>query len=673
MIITKLTLNNFRVFRGPHEIDLRPAPAKLSLSGPISGTEKPIVLFGGLNGAGKTSILTAVRLALFGKQSFDKLLSNNEYIASLEELIHKGVGPGGVQNQASIELEFKYSQNGEENTYKIIRAWKKGKKDSLLLEKDGTAIPDLTYDQCQGFLNNLIPTGVADLFFFDGEKIAELAEDESGTVLKVAVRRLLGLDIIEKLKGDLDIFLRQQGSKALDESSINIEADLTKAELNHKKKAKIRVRAAKRMYTILRVVEKRISESEIKLSENGGAWAKSRQSESDKVDRLLKEKIELEKTIRTEMEGTLPISLAPNAMAKLLDVVQEEKSVKQKASFGSELESFLDKLRRELSFRLHDSTPVAMEAISDCFSEHVGDVQSASLLFDISDRQANTIDYHINEQSRESYKRFDEARSRLKLVEQAIDNASTNLKRAPEQATVQQLFDQVRRLDRKKEKAVSRYRHLMEEAKSELRFALETSRQIQKLHDKNKIQANKSEGVENAQQALVLLERFGEELTRSRVKQLEKEFVKSYKKLARKEDLQVTAIINPTTFDVELEDEFGIKINRKMMSAGEKQIYAISILEALGQTSGRKLPIIIDTPLGRLDSEHREKLIEYYFPEASHQVIILSTDTEIVESYFTKLVQDDIARTYEICFDGTTKSSKLKEGYFWDETIKEAI
>ena len=64
-------------------------------------------------------------------------------------------------------------------------------------------------------------------------------------------------------------------------------------------------------------------------------------------------------------------------------------------------------------------------------------------------------------------------------------------------------------------------------------------------------------------------------------------------------------------------------LHKDELSAGEKQIYAIAILEALAKTSGRHLPIIIDTPLGRLDSEHCTKLINNYFPYASHQVIIL--------------------------------------------------
>ncbi|MDA0108183.1 DNA sulfur modification protein DndD [Vibrio sp. La 4.2.2] len=669
MLITKLTLNNFRVFRGVHEIDLRPAPARLSKNGPIEGTDRPIILFGGLNGAGKTSILTAVRLALFGRQSFSQVLSNSEYVDALSELIHKGVGHGGVQDNASIELEFKYSQNGEENTYKVIRGWKRGKKDSLCLEKDGIQISELNYEQCQGFLNELIPTGIADLFFFDGEKIAELAEDESGTVLKTAVRRLLGLDVIAKLKSDLNIFLKKQGSSALSQSLKEEMDSLDEQRISHERNAEKRRGEADIVDAQIELVSRDILNLENKLSQNGGAWAKTREDEQQKVDSLLKEKVELEKQIRMEMETSLPFALAPNAMQRLQTQIKQEQQIKKKQNFGNELDSFLETLRSKYpSF----DTEMAQSAIADSFKVHVGEFDSAELLLDISDRQANTIDYQLSELSQESFSRFDEARIRLKNVEEEIDNASNNIARAPEQEQVQELFADVRALDKKKEKLIIEYHALLEEAKRELRQALETARQIQKLHDKHKDQSNKDQSISNAQNSILLLEKFGEQLTKARVNQLENEFVQSYKKLARKEDLQLSASINPASFDVELVDEHGIKINRKAMSAGEKQIYAISILEALGRTSGRKLPVIIDTPLGRLDSHHRDKLVENYFPTASHQVVILSTDTEIDRNY-TSLIQDDIARTYEICFDGTTKSSTLKEGYFWRETTKEAV
>lgn len=667
MLITKLTLNNFRVFRGVHEIDLRPIPESFDRS------RRPIILFGGLNGAGKTSILSAVRLVLFGRQSFNLMLTNNDYINELNELIHKGAGTISQPDSASIELEFQYSQNGEESTYKVIRGWKRGQKDKLYLEKDGVALTELDYDQCQGFLNELIPTGIADLFFFDGEKIAELAEDESGTVLKTAVRRLLGLDVIAKLKSDLNIFLKKQGANSLSHSIQEQMEALDQKRIHHERAAeKLRFHAENDIYTQIEHTSAEIHNLENKLSQNGGAWAKTRQTEQSKVDDLLKEKVELEKQIRMEMETSLPFALAPKTMKLLLAKIEQEQAVKQKQNFGKELDSFLATLKAKLAFNLSSSAPAAMEAINDSLLEHMGDIQKQHLLLDISDRQANTINYQIATLAKDSFTRFDQARSRLQLVEEEIDNISTNIARAPEQEMVQDWFAQVRQLDKDKAKLIAEYRDLLEAAKSELRLALDYARQMQKLHDKHKEQTNKDQSITNAQNAMLLLGKFGEQLTKARVKQLENEFVQSYQKLARKEDLQLSATINPVTFDVELIDDRGIKINRKAMSAGEKQIYAISILEALGRTSGRKLPIIIDTPLGRLDSHHRDKLVENYFPTASHQVVILSTDTEIDRNY-TNLIQDDIARTYEICFDGKTQSSTIKEGYFWREANKEAV
>ncbi|WP_217525506.1 DNA sulfur modification protein DndD [Vibrio metschnikovii] len=667
MLITKLTLNNFRVFRGVHEIDLRPIPESFDRS------RRPIILFGGLNGAGKTSILSAVRLVLFGRQSFNLMLTNNDYINELNELIHKGAGTISQPDSASIELEFQYSQNGEESTYKVIRGWKRGQKDKLYLEKDGVALTELDYDQCQGFLNELIPTGIADLFFFDGEKIAELAEDESGTVLKTAVRRLLGLDVIAKLKSDLNIFLKKQGANSLSHSIQEQMEALDQKRIHHERAAeKLRFHAENDIYTQIEHTSAEIQNLENKLSQNGGAWAKTRQTEQSKVDDLLKEKVELEKQIRMEMETSLPFALAPKTMKLLLAKIEQEQAVKQKQNFGKELDSFLATLKAKLAFNLSSSAPAAMEAINDSLLEHMGDIQKQHLLLDISDRQANTINYQIATLAKDSFSRFDQARSRLQLVEEEIDNISTNIARAPEQEMVQDWFAQVRQLDKDKAKLIAEYKDLLEAAKSELRLALDYARQMQKLHDKHKEQTNKDQSITNAQNAMLLLGKFGEQLTKARVKQLENEFVQSYQKLARKEDLQLSATINPVTFDVELIDDRGIKINRKAMSAGEKQIYAISILEALGRTSGRKLPIIIDTPLGRLDSHHRDKLVENYFPTASHQVVILSTDTEIDRNY-TNLIQDDIARTYEIYFDGKTKSSTVKEGYFWREANKEAV
>ena len=108
----------------------------------------------------------------------------------------------------------------------------------------------------------------------------------------------------------------------------------------------------------------------------------------------------------------------------------------------------------------------------------------------------------------------------------------------------------------------------------------------------------------------------------------------------------------------------GQTIPKHRLSEGEKQVFAVSVLWGLAQSSPRPLPAIIDTPMARLDSEHRLHLIERYFPNASHQVIILSTDTEVDQNFYAKL-QPHITRAYHLDYDESEKATVAREGYFW--------
>jgi DNA sulfur modification protein DndD len=88
------------------------------------------------------------------------------------------------------------------------------------------------------------------------------------------------------------------------------------------------------------------------------------------------------------------------------------------------------------------------------------------------------------------------------------------------------------------------------------------------------------------------------------------------------------------------------------------------MLWGLAKTSGRPLPVIIDTPLGRLDSDHRRKLIHDYLPFASHQVIVLSTDTEVDQALFEEL-RPDISHAYHLVFGSEDRRTEVSTGYFW--------
>jgi DNA sulfur modification protein DndD len=662
MLIKELVLRNFRVFNGTHTVNLAPRKRE------HEAHERPIVLFGGLNGAGKTSILTAIRFALYGRLAFSNIIQNQDYIDQLDALINNGHSHAERPNEASVELTFTYNKSGIESEFTVTRAWKRGKKDHLFLQQNGQILKELDYDQCQGFLNELIPHGIADLFFFDGEKIAELAEDESGNILKTAVRRLLGLDLITKLRNDLSIYIKRQHSKNLGGAQLKELKELdSQSELLEKKCEKL-LADADIAKTRLELITLEIKKHEALLNAQGGAFAQTKVKEQAKVDELLKEKERLEKTIRLECDSTLPLSLAPNILKLLLDKINEESEIKQANIFEKQLSSFLDLLKQDLAFRSKETMKIATEAITDNLADYMSKKPQGELLFDISDRDAGMLQQSIVFQSADSWKRFDYCRKVLASVEEQLEQAAANIARAPEDEQLTDLFQKIRGLDIKRAEILQEYKTLLFSAKEAKQKQYEIARKIQKFHDSARDVYNLSSSLKNAEETIELLDYYSEVLTAARVNTLQMNFDVAYHKLARKEDLQLHAHIDPETFDVDLVDEHNTAINRKSLSAGEKQIYAIAILEALAKTSGRDLPVIIDTPLGRLDSKHRDKLINHYFPYASHQVVLLSTDTEVDEKYFVDQLRDDISHAYQIKFDTRTKSSILKPGYFWELT-----
>lgn len=121
--------------------------------------------------------------------------------------------------------------------------------------------------------------------------------------------------------------------------------------------------------------------------------------------------------------------------------------------------------------------------------------------------------------------------------------------------------------------------------------------------------------------------------------------------------------MDPTTLDLKYIGPDGKEVDRASLSAGEKQLMVISLLWALGRCSKKKLPLIIDTPLSRLDSAHRSSVIQTYFPQASDQTIILSTDTEIDQSYY-ELMRPNIGDEFTLIYNDETKSTTISSGYF---------
>jgi DNA sulfur modification protein DndD len=168
----------------------------------------------------------------------------------------------------------------------------------------------------------------------------------------------------------------------------------------------------------------------------------------------------------------------------------------------------------------------------------------------------------------------------------------------------------------------------------------------------------------------VVMQEFLARATERKIDRLSELITESFRYLLRKQTMVERIHIDPSSFAITLFNEAGHALSRERLSEGEKQIFAISVLWGLARASAHPLPAIIDTPMARLDAAHRRNLIERYFPFASHQVVILSTDTEVDRQYYEAL-QPHIARAYHLRYDEQSRATRAEEGYFWEETSDE--
>lgn len=657
MIIDCLAVTDYRVFSGRHHFDLAPRTKYKK--------NRPIILFGGLNGAGKTSIISGVKLALYGKQSLGPATSQKAYDDHLRTSIHKARNTIIQPQSASIELSFSYASMGVLRQYKVNRNWMiKGAtiKESLSITEDGKVLAELSNEQCQGFLNELVPIGVSELFFFDGEKIKELAEDTAGAALGSAIKKLLGLDLIETLNADLATLIRQGH---ISKSSIEVAAEskMLQEELSFSENQARRCQEKEAsIRSQLTDLGKKKDDVEKNISANGGAWAKTRDSEREKLQELIAERDAVEAAIRDCLAGSLPLAIPSRFVANMLGQLEAESKYKASAQSEKLIKKKITALRKSFAQNFDKKTTEdALNLVKEAFVEVT---EEQELLHDISDRQFENVNSVLNTAENIEKPRLKKLLKKQKTLSRKIQGLEENQSRAPHEDALKPLVEELTTLQLQMGELKSNLSESVESTRKYLRDAMELTRGLMKLESENDLALKAGDATQKAKATRQVLSEFVVAMAKRKVADLEAEFVTSIEKLSRKEDVSMRAKINPDNFSVAIEDINGIELDKNELSAGEKQIYAIAILEALARTSGRKLPIIIDTPLGRLDSVHRGKLVDNYFPYASHQVIILSTDTEVDESYYQRF-SSSISHAFKLDYDPDSGSSNATEGYFW--------
>ena len=665
MIFHRLALNNFGLFCGEQTFSLTPRVRYRK--------RRPVILIGGKNGTGKTTILEAVRLCLYGARSLGNRVSQSAYHEYLASTIHHSQPTLLQPKEASVALEFEHVHSGKKDYYHVKRQWqthqttKKLTIESLTIHKNNEPLSDVEAEYWQDFLNELIPIGLSQLFFFDGEQIQGLAENAFGHIfLADSIKSLLGVDLVERLHSDLKIYLNRS-KKNTDSDEISQAINSAENELREIETELNCVKEKKAAFDAqIDEVGTQIIHQEEQIAKEGGNYARRR--EELKVQQgVLKEKIAmLETQIREECNELFPFALVPSLCKQLQNRLIKESKIEKWSFVQSVLQPLLEDLENDeqLSSDVRNSI---LERIADLISEQLQPSETLENFHQVhylSTLESRQLLDWINSCLLDIPRRFHKLNQQLEENNHQLQAVETALERIPSDEILKPLMQKLSNLYqrlgglqkqvRDEEANIQSLRYHRDEVERELKKLNELQQDREADHQRTQLVT----GVQS------VLEMYSGQLTHVKVEALQDAVVDCFNQLCRKQDLVKRIQIDPQTFAVTLYDSQDRLVPKASLSAGEKQIYAISILWGLAKTSGRPLPMIIDTPLGRLDSDHRHHLIEGYFPHASHQVVVLSTDTELDRQNF-EMLSPHVSHAYHLDYDQNKGSTSADKRYFW--------
>ena len=290
-------------------------------------------------------------------------------------------------------------------------------------------------------------------------------------------------------------------------------------------------------------------------------------------------------------------------------------------------------------------------------------------LLELSDAAAARLEQYLKDGFRSLRKEMKSSGEKLESVQGELEDLERLLTSAPEESELTEITNRLMKDNRRHAAAETCVGRLESDIEELTRKREMVKTRLNRLLEKKLGVQNQNEDgariAELARQTTTTMQKFLVRATEHKIEKLAQSITDAFLFLIRKEEMIQRVEIDPSTFSISLIGPDGKPFAKGQLSEGEKQLFAIAVLWGLARTSGRPLPAIIDTPMARLDSEHRAHLVERYFPHASHQVILLSTDTEVDRAYYPQL-KEHIARSYELDFHAKERFTRIKEGYFWE-------
>lgn len=657
MFFTRVELHNFGIYKGTHEM---PLTDKIG--------DRNITLIGGLNGRGKTTFHDAVLLALYGKQAL-KYIQEKE--KSYEKLLLDHINKYATDDETYVAVTLVLE---DETEIRIKRTWKaRGKKvdQQTIVEKNGIADKYLG-DNWSYYIEEILPFGIARFFFFNNEKITQLADDSSFEQIKSSIKSAIGVSTIEKTIEHIDKVIRRKKSalKSFETSELNQEYQEVEHEISEiDQRLEETQRELNKLELQCQKLAIQIEAKENEFWSSGGDLSRNRDAIKAEMNRIS----DVAEQIQQEIMQLVSSAATPLALCKNL-VVQ---------SYNEEQEQLKDDVKR------HTDT-----VVNNSYQRVISRLNESNLPLEVLDLVKRIISDelvgHISEAVHEN--RISMSPVGLMLYEKLISeffpgisqkiiglvsssdaqeaeymSLDAHLGAADDKTLAMQLYEALKSIEKEKALADADYQRKSDSIESMRRqreiLVGKRIRLIKGMAEKENANDDNMRIIKYAAMSIETLTEFKKRLQKEKVERLSNTATKCFQTLVEKNSLAKKININPDTLDVTIVGVDGNELLKSQLSAGEQQMFAVAIVWALALSSGYKAPVIVDTPMARLDSSHRTNFVTKYLPAASSQVMVLSTDEEIYGRYLD-MVRENVVDYYTLLYREEEHCTSIVQGYF---------